>query len=694
MQYVTTEGVKGICTTGWHLPTDAEWTTLTNYLSSQTAYRCNSNSTYIAKSLASATNWYTNGVTCSPGNNQAANNATGFTGLPGGCRSDLSSTFITLGQGGIFWSSTEESSSLHRSRYLSWGQAEVSNLGWSSISWGFSVRCIRDCATQPTQADAGPDQLNYPFTNILLEGNIPTIGAGIWSIISGEGGSILDPQNPLASFLGVAGNTYTLRWTISTSCNSSFDDVVISFCLALTIANAGSDQINQSGTSTTLQGNIPAAGSGLWSIISGTGGNISAPSSPTSTFTGVAGNSYTLRWTITTACASSSDDVVISFCPTLTVANAGPDQINHSGTSTTLQGNNPGAGNGLWSIVSGTGGNISTPSSPTSTFTGLAGNAYTLRWTITTTCGSGYDEVVISFCPTLTTANAGPDQLNLTYNNPTLQGNTPAAGSGLWSIISGAGGSIANPSSPTSTFTGVAATTYVLRWTITTVCSSSYDEVTISFASGWLCGTNITDSRDGTVYPTVHIGTQCWMQRNMAYLPSVNQPADGSQTTPKYYVYGYDGTNVTLAKTNSNYSNYGVLYNWPAATSSACPSGWHLPTDAEWCTITTFIDATVNCSATTWSGTNAGGKMKETGTTHWTSPNTGATNSSGFTALGAGSRYTDGTFVLIKSTGGWWSSTAADTFNAWGRLLMYNRADVSRGSSDKSYGISVRCIKN
>ena len=91
---------------------------------------------------------------------------------------------------------------------------------------------------------------------------------------------------------------------------------------------------------------------------------------------------------------------------------------------------------------------------------------------------------------------------------------------------------------------------------------------------------DFTDPRDGTVYQCVRIGTQVWMTKNLAYLPSVNEVADGSDSVAKYYVYGYDGTDVATAKATSNYTDYGVLYNYPAAIISA-PTGFHVPSDEE-----------------------------------------------------------------------------------------------------------------
>ncbi len=199
--------------------------------------------------------------------------------------------------------------------------------------------------------------------------------------------------------------------------------------------------------------------------------------------------------------------------------------------------------------------------------------------------------------------------------------------------------------------------------------------------AGW--DATYKDNRDDKTYPYVTIGTQVWMAENLAYLPSVVGPATGSTSTAHYYVYGYDGTNVTAAKGTTNYNKYGVLYNWPAALT-ACPEGWHLPSDAEWTTLTTYLGGL----------SVAGGKMKEAGTTHWETPNTEATNESGFTALPGGYRLDDGTFSYIGGYGYWWSSTQYDTLFAWHRYLGYSDSDVLRCSSHKVLGFSVRCLRD
>jgi uncharacterized protein (TIGR02145 family) len=219
----------------------------------------------------------------------------------------------------------------------------------------------------------------------------------------------------------------------------------------------------------------------------------------------------------------------------------------------------------------------------------------------------------------------------------------------------------------------------------------------VELNTGGMSANVLTDSRDENTYSYKTIGTQVWMTENLAYLPSVVGPGTGSNSTAYYYVYGYDGTDVDAAKATSNYTTYGVLYNWPAAMSGAasssadpsgvqgiCPTGWHLPSHAEWTTLTTYLGGE----------SVAGGKMKEAGESHWTNPNTGATNESGFTALPGGYRYNYGKFDVIGILGSWWSSTEFSTGYAWYRSLYYYSSHVGRYYANKANGFSVRCLRD
>jgi len=142
MQYSTQQGVRGICPPGWHIPTDAEWTALTNYVSSVPDYQCNNNSSYIAKSLAATTNWNTSSSICDVGNNLAANNATGFTALPGGF-TNTNGSFYHLGRSGDWWSSTETGSSTAWYRGLYNAYAHVGRHNGDK-TYGRSLRCLKD----------------------------------------------------------------------------------------------------------------------------------------------------------------------------------------------------------------------------------------------------------------------------------------------------------------------------------------------------------------------------------------------------------------------------------------------------------------------------------------------------------------------------------------------------------------------
>jgi len=148
-------------------------------------------------------------------------------------------------------------------------------------------------------------------------------------------------------------------------------------------------------------------------------------------------------------------------------------------------------------------------------------------------------------------------------------------------------------------------------------------------------------------------------------------------TTPGYCWYNND---------QPNYGNtYGALYNWYTInTGKLCPVGWHVPTDAECTTLSTFLGGE----------SVAGGKMKETGTTHWLSPNTGATDESGFSGLPGGYRLFNGDFNYIGVRGYWWLSTENSVREAWHRDMDTNYANVTRTSLNKEDGFSVRCVRD
>jgi len=203
------------------------------------------------------------------------------------------------------------------------------------------------------------------------------------------------------------------------------------------------------------------------------------------------------------------------------------------------------------------------------------------------------------------------------------------------------------------------------------------------------CGKAITDV-DGNSYNTVKIGTQCWMNSNLKvtkYRNGDNIPtglSDGqwsSTTSGAYAIYNNVAANDAL---------YGKLYNWYAAIDSRglCPTGWHVPSDAEWETLTDFLGGE----------SVAGGAMKSTATQPaaggWNSPNTDATNSSGFTGLTGGCRDSGGGFNYLGVYGTWWSSSDAGSGDAWTRYLNYDSATAYRYYNLHRLGFSVRCARD
>jgi uncharacterized protein (TIGR02145 family) len=208
----------------------------------------------------------------------------------------------------------------------------------------------------------------------------------------------------------------------------------------------------------------------------------------------------------------------------------------------------------------------------------------------------------------------------------------------------------------------------------------------------------ITDV-EGNVYKTVTIGIQVWMAENLRTTKYNNGDSIGTtvpvtldiffEPTPKYQ-WAYDGN-------MSNVATYGRLYTWYAVTDSrnVCPTGWHVPNDDEWHTLEMTLDADPYYSY--GNGTVsiiAGGKLKETGTTHWTPPNKGATNETGFTALPGGLYYNNEGFTYIHIKGYWWSST--ESTSSYGFFLSMNseNGDLFRGNSPKRSGLSVRCLRD
>jgi uncharacterized protein (TIGR02145 family) len=204
---------------------------------------------------------------------------------------------------------------------------------------------------------------------------------------------------------------------------------------------------------------------------------------------------------------------------------------------------------------------------------------------------------------------------------------------------------------------------------------------------------NAIQDVDGNIYTSVTVGTQIWLVENLkttkyndgTSIPNVIDNTEWTNlVTPGYCWYNND---------EATYKNpYGALYNWYAVnTGKLCPKGWHVPTDSEWHQLILLFDTSADL--TYIESQIAGNNLKESGTTHWNSPNMG-TNQSGFTALPGSMRSISGEFGVVGDSGNWWSSTEGSIGYAVYRCMVNYVNYVWRGVYTKWVGTSVRCIKD
>jgi uncharacterized protein (TIGR02145 family) len=233
---------------------------------------------------------------------------------------------------------------------------------------------------------------------------------------------------------------------------------------------------------------------------------------------------------------------------------------------------------------------------------------------------------------------------------------------------------VPNPTTSTTSSTTSTSSSSTTTSTTTANPTTTTTTTTVNPCPDCISGTEVT------------IGAQIWTVCNLGVttyangdpIPEVTDPTAWEALTTGAWCY-YENSTV-------NGTTYGKLYNWYAVNDSRglAPLGYHVPTDAEWTTLTTYLGGE----------SVAGGKMKSTGTSLWTNPNTNATNESCFTGLPGGVRNINGEFNSIGSNGTWWSSSENPATNAWFRYLNYNNGNASRYNLNKDYGFSVRLIKD
>lgn len=250
----------------------------------------------------------------------------------------------------------------------------------------------------------------------------------------------------------------------------------------------------------------------------------------------------------------------------------------------------------------------------------------------------------------------------------------------------------------TFNFTGLSCDqTYYYRVRAANECGTSLNSITNSQVMGACCPSSVTDI-DNNTYSTVLLGTQCWMAESLR----TTRSASGQSITRHCY------NNNT-----SNCTTYGGLYTWtvmmngassssssPSGVQGICPTGWHIPSHDEWTTLERAICTSGNCETTFpydtstngWRGTDEGGKLKQAGLSLWSSPNTGATNSSGITSVPGGFRSNTGTYHYIGSDCVFMSTSDYDGTTKWGRYVGSGEARVYRSNYNTTVSFSVRCL--
>jgi uncharacterized protein (TIGR02145 family) len=192
---------------------------------------------------------------------------------------------------------------------------------------------------------------------------------------------------------------------------------------------------------------------------------------------------------------------------------------------------------------------------------------------------------------------------------------------------------------------------------------------------------------EGNTYKTIQIGTTIWMAENLRSTRLCNGDAIYGMPELTTWLENKDQKLPAWVYANNNPAldePYGKLYNWYAVEDARglCPCGWEIPTEEEWSNLQSHL------------GDDSGGKMKTAGLFYWQSPNTGATNESGYSGLPAGLRTAQGSFENFGTGGIWWTNNELDAFSAKVIALTFNSSDIGIGFAEKATGLSIRCIKS
>jgi uncharacterized protein (TIGR02145 family) len=742
------------CPVGWSLPAYRDWKKLTNG-SDSSVTQDDSNNSYakfpMAKSLAASTDWQTNAIEGSVGNKENDNNSTGFTGLPAG------SSTGDIGAFGHWWIlesvTIAEIEADNKNFIMHKIDSPTPGVLAYDLNQGKSVRCIKGyLLPKLTTAPVSHVTLSSAKSgaSIISDGGTLVSSKGVcWStspnptIANSHTNEGRGSDGFISSLSGLSGNTtYYVRAYVANSVGISYGDEVIFKTYTGIISDIDGNKYY-----TVTIGDQEWMAENLKTTRYHGGTTIG-----THTFGYYGGRDYiwpaggnennVLRFGRLYSWYASKDSAcpvgwrLPSYSDWKKLTNGSDSTVTHDdsySSSTNFPVAKSLAASTDWqtNVIDGSVGNKEKNNNSTG-FTGLpAGSnvgdigAFGHWWVLeavtmaeieadsknfimhrldpntpgllasylnegkSVRCIKGY------LLPKLTTASVSYVTLATAKSGASINGDggTVITSKGVcWSTSPNP--TIANshtnegPGSDgfTSSLTGLSGnTTYYVRAYATNSVGTSYGDAVI-----FKTYTGILSDIDGNNYYTVTIGDQVWMAENLkstkyndnTLVPLVAGATQWSSlTTPGYCWYENDET--------GNGDKYGALYNWYTVSAAnnggknVCPTGWHVPGDAEWTVLTTYLGGE----------SIAGDKLKESDSFHWYSSNSG-TNSSGFTALPGGDRSEEGVFSDIGSDGTFWSSSSANTDNAWFRSMSYNQSNVHRDTYLKKDGFSIRCLKD
>ena len=682
-------GVQGICPTGWHVPSNDEWSQLIDYISSVPAYMCNGNSSYVAKSLSATTGWAYNNSTCVVGNDMGTNNATGFSSLPVGGYTSVDYWSSTEFLGGSVWR-------IEMMYFLT--NFQRVGLGKHIAS---SLRCVLGAGKNPPAVTTSVAS-GIGTTSAISGGNVTADGGGTvtargvcWNT---TGTPTLNDNHTTdgtgtgtftSSITGLTtGTTYYVRAYATNSVGTGYGEEVT--FTTLTISAGDSLSCPGMPTVTDYDGNVyntVQIGNQCWmrenlrtthyadgtTVVAGNAASYTVPYRYDYTASNIPleKRGYLYNWPAAmhgAASSSSNPSSVQGVCPTgwhLPSDAEWSQLINYVGSVSAY-----------W--CNGSSSYIAKSLSSTES------------WTVTTSnCRPGNGQ------ESNNATGFGAYPVGYYCTDGFLEPNIHAA---FWSA--------------TETATNTAGRYYLSN----SNTSMDYAQITKRYGLSVRCVLGAADSQpctghetvsdyDGNVYNTIQLGNQCWMKENLRtthFADGVEIPASTTVSSTEAYRH-LSGSNPV--------ATYGYLYNWtavmhgaasssanPSAVQGVCPAGWHVPSDAEWTQLTDYLSSQSRYVC----GDNSSNIAKAlAATTGWavnTNSNTTCTvggdqstnNATGFGAMQAGGYFSSGYSSTTRAN--LWSCTQSSDNIAWYRYLSYLSATVGRNNQPVSAGYSVRCL--